>query len=1320
MNHRSKMRLCLCSGGGLLIAAAGAVGLTMMALGAPRAHVGQGVLAQGAIAAATALTTNEATVAPQLEKLRQKEAVEMRHLTDAFGVEPARVGGVAGDLTVCEIEFPRACQLPDNMGQGAGGVLAATSDLNPGAGFAVADDFNIDEVQAIDTVCWWGLYVNFVGGASDCGPGAVPDNFSITYYTDAGGCPGAVFAGPFKVVPAKIGTGRLVAGIIQSYSFEAKHPPVAFGPGCYWIQILNDTTDPAGGVQDCFWLWQSAPPGNAQGAQNVAAAAQVVVYTCPPDRTDYDLAWCLGFDNVIPAQLGDPARCVEPPPPGPNNDLCDLRRPISNGKTPFSTLGATTDGPPVGLPCTEGVGPFNDIWWNYSPNFTGDVIITTCEEKNGSATFDTILVVYDGCECVPLSPLLVCNDDDPNNPCGGGAGGFKSTVTVPVVAGNCYKVRLGGFAAGDSGTGVLSIEKQVPPPIGACCLWDGSCVDGSNAVDCAALAGTYLGDGSVCLGDNDGDGVDDACPALPSGANLFTDPGAFNQALLNTDKRAKASWNFKPNNLPAGAVVGLDDPVNINGHSGAGGTVDPWTNFPPPPSGDCCINNGTPGCEDLACETSVCLIDSFCCTDLWDSVCALRANDPLAHPECDCTPAGPGVSKWPPSVDNVTFQSNLDGLQAPAPNPRGLDGVAFVTPPLFDTNNNLLGANFFADSFDIISGPPAGDNHTAMSLEISVALSGGPGPVFVTVFDKQEIPVAKIKLDIVQNQPESCGDPNAGDCCASNGSPGCDRKECCVAICAADSFCCDTEWDAACAAAAAADPVNCPQCIPPPINNDNCLDRKPILQDDLTPFSTVGATTDGPNPASCVDINQDIWYNFTPLADDNYDISLCGSSYDTTLAVYLGCACPVGADIACNDDFCGLQSQVNVALVGGQCYKIRVGGFDTATGAGQILISKRVPGCDDLACPPGASLEGEPCLVNEDVDITNGGCNSAPNVFGSISCGETVCGTSSTYTVAGVDNRDTDWYELFVPDQDGSGFAQVTATLISEFQGVCFILSGPPGDCINIALEGTIGCSNLCANISTATACVPAPATYIIFVAPGNCDGSAIFSGLPCGAFNDYTLEVSCGPCTPGAAGGQKVKGGTQAAVTTATQGRGKAAAARKAAMGGALTDFADSDIATLRKGRDASRGKGGVAGGSIKKAFLGIIMKDDATIGRVNLFDLGGGLEGISKFTLYSDSPGISNTDISGPLGAGFPDGCVDAFDLGVVLGAWCSTPASGNLPPDPPCAGVGCTSPNFLLADLSGPEGAPDGCVDAFDLAKVLANWCSLAGGNPCGTCF
>ena len=42
-----------------------------------------------------------------------------------------------------------------------------------------------------------------------------------------------------------------------------------------------------------------------------------------------------------------------------------------------------------------------------------------------------------------------------------------------------------------------------------------------------------------------------------------------------------------------------------------------------------------------------------------------------------------------------------------------------------------------------------------------------------------------------------------------------------------------------------------------------------------------------------------------------------------------------------------------------------------------------------------------------------------------------------------------------------------------------------------------------------------------------------------------------------------------------------------------------------------------------------------------------------------------------------------------------------------------------NLDVADLSGPAKVPDGCVDAFDLGTLLGAWCSFLGGNPCGTC-
>ncbi len=49
---------------------------------------------------------------------------------------------------------------------------------------------------------------------------------------------------------------------------------------------------------------------------------------------------------------------------------------------------------------------------------------------------------------------------------------------------------------------------------------------------------------------------------------------------------------------------------------------------------------------------------------------------------------------------------------------------------------------------------------------------------------------------------EDCGDPSAGSCYESTGTPGCDDYECCVTICNIDPFC-SFNWDATCAGLAA-------------------------------------------------------------------------------------------------------------------------------------------------------------------------------------------------------------------------------------------------------------------------------------------------------------------------------------------------------------------------------------------------------------------------------------------------------------------------------------------------------------------------------------
>ena len=105
-----------------------------------------------------------------------------------------------------------------------------------------------------------------------------------------------------------------------------------------------------------------------------------------------------------------------------------------------------------------------------------------------------------------------------------------------------------------------------------------------------------------------------------------------------------------------------------------------------------------------------------------------------------------------------------------------------------------------------------------------------------------------------------------------------------------------------------------------------------------------------------------------------------------------------------------------------------------------------------------------------------------------------------------------------------------------------------------------------------------------------------------------------------------------------------------------------------------------------------------------------GGTFELRGGFWLASLPPPPSTADLNG-------DGCADSKDLTILLGAWCSA-VNDPIPPSPPCEN--CTQANLDSADIAGPgQGPPDGCVDSNDLTKLLGEWCSVGGGNPCGTC-
>jgi hypothetical protein len=186
-------------------------------------------------------------------------------------------------------------------------------------------------------------------------------------------------------------------------------------------------------------------------------------------------------------------------PPAPPNDDCANAITVVDGLVPYDTTWATTDGSAHGS-CQFDGQTYNDLWYRYTASCTGILTVTTCEDLGGSADYDTDLVVYTAAGSCPPSDaqLLGCNDDDPNNPCGYSPD-YHSTVEVPVVAGNTYRIRVGGYQASSAGSGVLAVS------CGVDCPWD---LDGSGSVSTSDLLALLAVWGSDPGGppDFDGDG----------------------------------------------------------------------------------------------------------------------------------------------------------------------------------------------------------------------------------------------------------------------------------------------------------------------------------------------------------------------------------------------------------------------------------------------------------------------------------------------------------------------------------------------------------------------------------------------------------------------------------------------------------------------------------------------------------------------------------------------------------------------------------------------------------------------------------------------
>ena len=182
---------------------------------------------------------------------------------------------------------------------------------------------------------------------------------------------------------------------------------------------------------------------------------------------------------------------------------------------------------------------------------------------------------------------------------------------------------------------------------------------------------------------------------------------------------------------------------------------------------------------------------------------------------------------------------------------------------------------------------------------------------------------------------------------------------CCVA-----GICAETNYEAQCLTLGGDWFIGetCPEFTgcPQPPENDLCENATPITGTvtDM-PFDTTLAYHDG--TGTCM-TSANVWFCYTAEADGEYTIELCGSTFDTKLAVYDRCVCdPMGAELGCNDDsaICdgdSLQSALVLNLFADHQYLIEVGGYSSNVGPGDLSVFANV-------VPTGACCVEEECVA---------------------------------------------------------------------------------------------------------------------------------------------------------------------------------------------------------------------------------------------------------------------------------------------------------------------------------------------------------------------
>ncbi|MHC5026555.1 MAG: M12 family metallo-peptidase [Planctomycetota bacterium] len=577
--------------------------------------------------------------------------------------------------------------------------------------------------------------------------------------------------------------------------------------------------------------------------------------------------------------------------------------------------------------------------------------------------------------------------------------------------------------------------------------------------------------------------------------------------------------------------------------------------------GDCCTPGHLPGCEDVACCELVCSTSPLCCETEWDASCASDAatmcgichgNECPGNGEC-CDPnstpgcADPECCTIVCDLDPFCCNNNWDVICSDA---------AETNCPFCQTcggggSGNCCGANGTpgCDDIECCEQICAADPFCCESSWDSICATTAIESCFVC---------------------NPCGGgKSAGDCCGPNGTPGCEVAECCEQVCAAEPFCCDAEWDAACGRTAL---LMCAVCQPAcPSQNDCCLPGdSPGCNDteccelvcSIQPFCCevewvpVCANIAVSNCGVCIPECPGDGCCFAPNDSPGCDDTACCAAVcdvqplccevdwdqncvDSAVEFCFDPPCPGDTN---GDAFVDVVDLTNVILAWGM----------TGSGIGSDVAPNCAVDVADLTAVilnwgtcegcglPNAGLCGEPngtpfceddaccetvcattpfcCETAWDLECANEALEICSICAVCTDCSDEgeACGDDSN---GGCNNRPPDFGAIACGETIcglawANGNTRDTDWYFMTVTDACTSLTATlnaefPG--LVIIVDGACQTTLAQGDNTTPATTVVLPGSYVIIVAPAN------FEGAPCGTTNGYDVTLECEVCLPGA-----------------------------------------------------------------------------------------------------------------------------------------------------------------------------------------------------------